>query len=73
MKCHVCGAAMRPIITALPFKISESTIVILRDLPVLACGNCSEFLIEDPVMERVETLLKEANSSAEVEIVHYAA
>jgi YgiT-type zinc finger domain-containing protein len=73
MKCHICGAAMQPVITALPFKISESTIVILRDLPVLACENCSEFLIEDPVMERVEVLLKEANTSAEVEIVHYAA
>jgi len=73
MKCHVCGAAMRSVITALPFKISESTIVILRDLPVLECSNCSEYVIEDPVMERVEILLKEANTSAEVEIVHYAA
>jgi YgiT-type zinc finger domain-containing protein len=73
MKCHVCGAAMGPLITSLPFKVSESTIVILKDLPVLSCGNCSEFLIEDTVMERVESILQLANTSAELEIVHYAA
>jgi YgiT-type zinc finger domain-containing protein len=73
MKCHVCGAEMQSAITAIPFKITGSTIVIIRDLPIMDCCNCADFLIEDPVMERVETLLKEANTSAEVEIVHYAA
>ena len=73
MKCHVCGAAMRPMTTDLPFKVSESTIVIVKDLPVIQCDNCSEFLIEDQVMARVETILQLANTSAELEIVHYAA
>ncbi len=40
MKCHVCGGEMTPICTDLPFKVSDKTIVILKDLPVLQCGNC---------------------------------
>ena len=39
MKCHVCGSRMRSIITGLPFKVSETTIVILKDLPVFQCDN----------------------------------
>src|SRR5215510_5146269 len=37
MRCMVCGAQMRSIITDLPFKLSEQRIVILKQLPVLQC------------------------------------
>ncbi|MFH1537749.1 MAG: type II toxin-antitoxin system MqsA family antitoxin [bacterium] len=73
MNCNVCGAEMRPFITDLPFKVGETAIVILKELPVLQCGNCREYLIEDKVMERVEAILTNANTSAELEIVKYAA
>ena len=73
MKCHVCGASMRAVVTDLPFKVSESSIVVLKGLPVLQCENCSEFLIEDAVMERVDAILKKANTGAELQIVKYAA
>ncbi len=39
MKCHVCGFGLVSLTTDLPFKVSEMTIVILRGLPVLQCGN----------------------------------
>ncbi|MGO9567088.1 MAG: YgiT-type zinc finger protein [Desulfomonilaceae bacterium] len=42
MKCHVCGSSLKLLITDLPFKVSETTIVILKGLPVLQCDNCSE-------------------------------
>ena len=73
MSCHVCGALMCAVVTDLPFKVSGSAIVILKGLPVLQCENCNEFMIEDSVMERVETILEKADAAAELEIVRYAA
>jgi YgiT-type zinc finger domain-containing protein len=73
MKCHVCGSELRPLITDLPFKISEATIVILKSLPVLQCENCSEYLLDDPVMGRVEKILEKVNATAELGIIRYAA
>ena len=73
MKCHMCGSHMTEDITNLPFKLSEKTIVILRDLPVLQCDNCSEFLLDDPVMKRVDEILEKVNDAVELEVIHYAA
>ena len=73
MKCTVCGARMSPTTTALPFKLSEERIVILKQLPVLQCTSCHEYLIEDAVMARIEALLGRADSSAELEVLRYAA
>lgn len=73
MKCHVCGSEMASVVTDLPFKVGETTIVILKSLPVFQCNNCSEFLLEDPVLERVEDILEKANTTAELEVIRYAA
>lgn len=73
MKCHVCGGDLQPIRTDMPFKIGQQAIVILKELPVLQCANCGEYLIEDDVMERVEAILEKADPGAELEIVRYAA
>lgn len=73
MKCHVCGSDMNPVVTDLPFKISENTIVILKELPVTQCSNCSEYLLDDPVMEKVEKILNNVDSKAELEIIKFAA
>jgi YgiT-type zinc finger domain-containing protein len=73
MKCSVCGAGMKPVTTDLPFKLSETHIVIVKQLPVLQCGACREYLIEDAVMERVDGVLNRADSAAELEVVRYAA
>ena len=44
MKCTVCGAKMNSVISDLPFKTTENSIVILKSLPVLQCENCPEYL-----------------------------
>jgi YgiT-type zinc finger domain-containing protein len=73
MKCRVCGGTLRATITDLPFKVSDRTIVILKDLPLKQCEACSEYLIEDAVFARVETLLAGVDVSAELEIIPFAA
>lgn len=73
MKCHVCGSKLKPLVTDLPFKASVTTIVILKELPVLQCDNCTEYLLEDPVMRRVEEIMEKVDSAAELEIIRFAA
>ncbi len=72
MKCHVCGSNMKPMVTNLPFKINETTIIILKDLPVLQCNNCNEYLLDDPVMKRVDEILEKVDTAAELEVIRYA-
>ncbi len=73
MNCHVCGSKLQHIKTDLPFKVSDTSIVILKKLPVLQCKNCQEFLIEDPVMKQVDDILNKTNANAELKVVYYAA
>ncbi len=73
MKCHVCGSKMENMITDLPFKINQTTIVILKGLPVSQCISCREYLLDDSVMESVEGILERVDSEAELEILKYAA
>ena len=73
MKCHVCGGPLQPIDTDMPFKIAAKRIVIFKALPVLQCGSCAEYLIEDPVMAQVDMMLAEADERAELEIMSFAA
>ena len=73
MKCSICGAALESVVTDLPFKISDRCIVIIKQLPVLECRNCTEYLIENSVMQRVDAILSKVDESAELEILPYAA
>jgi YgiT-type zinc finger domain-containing protein len=73
MKCRICGSDMKSYATNLPFKVNETTIVILKDLPVIQCNNCEEYLLEDQVMQRVEKILEKVDTSAELEVIRYAA
>jgi len=73
MKCTVCGAEMQPTKNDLPFKTTDRTIVILRGLPVLQCGNCPHYLIEDAVLARLDRILATSNGPAELQIIAYAA
>ncbi|MEE8484779.1 MAG: YgiT-type zinc finger protein [Nitrospinota bacterium] len=72
MKCHLCGAEMHAMKTDLPFKVSERNIVIIKALPVIQCGNCHEYLIEDHTMQKVESLLQKAGQETELEMVSFA-
>jgi YgiT-type zinc finger domain-containing protein len=73
MKCRVCGSQMSSVVTDLPFKVSDATIVILKGLPALQCERCSEYVLEDAVMARVDELLVRVDSAAELEVIKYAA
>lgn len=73
MKCEVCGSELRATTTDLPFKVRETAIVILKDLPVLQCRSCPQYLLEDSVLARVDEILARVASEAELEIVRYAA
>jgi YgiT-type zinc finger domain-containing protein len=73
MKCHVCGGLLEPTITDMPFKTSAKRIVIFKGLPVLQCGSCAEYLVEDSVMGQIDAMLAKADEQAELEILSYAA
>ena len=73
MKCTVCGAKMNSVISDLPFKTTESSIVILKSLPVLQCENCPEYLIEDAVLSRIDEILVGISGEAELEVIRYVA
>ncbi|MFZ5569568.1 MAG: type II toxin-antitoxin system MqsA family antitoxin [Thermodesulfobacteriota bacterium] len=73
MKCHLCGSKLESLITDLPFKISDTTIAILKGMPILQCENCGEYLIDDSVMKHVEKILERVSADAELEIIRYAA
>ncbi|HVT03624.1 MAG TPA: type II toxin-antitoxin system MqsA family antitoxin [Thermoanaerobaculia bacterium] len=73
MKCRVCSGKMKRTTTDLPFKTSERTIVILKGLPVLQCDRCSEYAIADATFKRVEAILAQVDSNAELEIIRFAA
>lgn len=60
---------MRASVTDLPFKLSERTIVIIKNLPVEQCEACAEYLIADTVFAHVEMLLRRVDTSAELEII----
>jgi hypothetical protein len=53
--------------------LSDTSIVILKGLPVLQCENCREYLLDDSVMNRVEEILQKADAAAELEIIRFAA
>lgn len=73
MRCRICGGLMERRITDLPFKISDSSIVILRALPVFQCRQCGDTELEQATMVRVDQLLSAVDASAELEVIRYAA
>ena len=45
MMCHVCGADMTKLQTNIPFKVSQTTIVIVKDLPRGIFVSCGSYII----------------------------
>ena len=73
MKCRVCCGSLDPRVTDLPFKISDSSIVILKSLPVLQCNQCGDTELEHGTMLKVEKLLERVDRSSELEVIRFAA
>jgi YgiT-type zinc finger domain-containing protein len=60
-------------VTDLPFKVGDSSIVIVKGLPVMQCPYCHEYVLADVVMLDVEQILAAVDGSAELKVVRYAA
>jgi YgiT-type zinc finger domain-containing protein len=73
MTCHICGGKLEEIVTDLPFKVDDNRIVIIKNVPVLQCRNCSEYVIEDAVMEKIDTILSGVDATIELEVLSYVA
>lgn len=73
MKCHVCGSKFQAMTTDLPFKANENSIVIMKNLPLHQCESCSEYLLDDSVMKRVEDMIQNIDTAAELEVIKFAA
>ena len=73
MTCRTCGGTTEDRVTDLPFKVGESSIVIVKGLPVIQCPHCNEYLLADEVMAHVEQILESVDKTAELEVVRYAA
>lgn len=71
MICYNCGEKLEKIITDLPFKVRYDSIIIIKELPVLQCRNCNEYLIEDSIMEKVDSILDKIDKTVELEILNY--
>ena len=72
MICHHCGGKLQKTITDLPFKVSKGSIVIIKKLPVLQCQNCQQYIIEDTVMKKVDSIIAHTDDTAELEVLSYA-
>jgi YgiT-type zinc finger domain-containing protein len=73
MRCRICGGLLEQGITDLPFKLGDTSIVILKGLPVLQCHQCGDTELEQATMSRVDDLLRAVDKSAELEVIRYAA
>ncbi len=71
MKCNICGGIFQKKTVDLPFRLGYHSIVIIKTLPVLECENCSEYTIEDSVMEEIDGILESIDSSVELEILDF--
>ena len=72
MVCRICGGMLENLTTDMPFKLEYDAIVIIKGLPVLQCRNCSEYVIEDEVMQNVDRILSQIDRTAELEVLSYA-
>ena len=68
MSCRICGGLLESRVTDLPFKIGDSSIVILKSLPVLQCEQCRESELEQSTMSRIDRLLASVDRSVELSV-----
>jgi YgiT-type zinc finger domain-containing protein len=73
MKCAVCGVEVKTTTTDLQFKVGNTTIVILKGIPVIQCASCPEYLIQDEVLRRADEILANVEDDAALETARYAA
>jgi len=64
---------MESLRTGLPFKLESHQIIVVKGVPVEQCASCGEYVIHDPVMERLDCLFESMDHAAELEIRRFAA
>jgi len=73
MKCTNCGSDLEATNTDLPFKVAESSTVIIKEVPVLQCLRCPQYLIANEALARVDEILERLVGGTELEVVRYVA
>ena len=73
MRCRVCGGLLESRVTDLPFKVGDSSIGVVRGLPVLQCRQCDDTELDHETMNRVEQVLAGVDASSELEVIRFAA
>lgn len=73
MRCRLCGGLLEQRVTDLPFKIGDTSIVVLKGIPVLQCLQCDDKELEHMTMRRVEQVLAGVDASSELEVIRFAA
>ncbi len=71
MKYRICGGALVPKVTELSFKVRDSSIVILKSLPVLHCNQCGDAELEHGTILKVEKLLERVDLSSELKVIRW--
>jgi hypothetical protein len=54
-------------------RLGDRTIVIIRSVPVLECRSCTEYLVADDDMQRIEKMLDRGATDAELAVIQFAA
>ncbi len=54
------------------FKANQHKVVTFKDLPVIQCTGCGEFMLTDQVMADVEALLAKSMPETELDVLRYA-
>ena len=73
MECTLCGENMEMVVTDLPFKLTQKSIVIIKEVPVFQCKSCVEYLFEDHVMDKIDKILGNIDNNTELQIRRFVA
>jgi len=70
--CPNCGGQLTLGLASVPF-ILESTVVVVKNVPALICGDCYEPYLNGPVTDQVTNLLNQLQTlHSEVSVITYA-
>ena len=71
-RCYFCGGRLTSDLATMPFVVGSS-IVIIKQVPAQVCAQCGEAIVDSPVAEVVDHLLRQARHSGfEVSILTYS-
>jgi YgiT-type zinc finger domain-containing protein len=72
-RCYFCGGKLERKQATIPF-VFNGTVVVIRNVPAFVCTQCGEAIMDSPVAQRVDVLLKQINRlHSEVSVISYPA